>query len=149
MNCTHLKSRIMKRVISLFVVAVVIMQVQLLFAQTASIAPTERVDDWLLLGTHAVDYTLDRDVISLKERKNVEALKLVVKNGTLNMHKCTVHFTDGETKSIEISQEVNQANDGVIMDLKGSNRSVEKVTFWYDTKNSSDKKSVIEVWGRS
>lgn len=138
----------MKGLISLLVVAVLLIQAQQLFAQTASSVPA-RVDDWLLLGTHTVDYTLDRDVIALKEKRKFEALKLVVKNGTLNMHKCTVHFTDGETKDIELSDGMNKANDGIIMDLKGSNRSVEKVTFWYDTKNNSDKRSVVEVWGKN
>mgnify|MGYP003413961822 FL=1 len=64
------------------------------------------------------------------------------------MHKCTVHFADGETKDIEFSEEVNKANDGRMMDLKGSNRKIEKVTFWYDSKNSSDSKSIVEVWGK-
>lgn len=140
----------MKKLISLLVVAVVLIQVQLLYAQTASLnAAVEAADEWLLLGTRTVDYTIDRDVISLKEKGKFEALKLVVKNGTLNMHKCTVHFTDGGTKEIELSDEVNKANDGIIMDLKGSNRLIEKVTFWYDSKNSSDNKSIVEVWGRS
>ena len=140
----------MKKLISLLVVAVVLIQVQLLYAQTASLnAAVDAADEWLLLGTRTVDYTIDRDVISLKEKGKFEALKLVVKNGTLNMHKCTVHFTDGGTKEIELSDEVNKANDGIIMDLKGSNRLIEKVTFWYDSKNSSDNKSIVEVWGRS
>ena len=140
----------MKKLISLLVVAVVLIQVQLLYAQTASLnAAVGAADEWLLLGTRTVDYTIDRDVISLKEKGKFEALKLVVKNGSLNMHKCTVHFTDGGTKEIELSDEVNKANDGIIMDLKGSNRLIEKVTFWYDSKNSSDNKSIVEVWGRS
>ena len=140
----------MKKLISLLVVAVVLIQVQLLYAQTASLnAAVDAADEWLLLGTRTVDYTIDRDVISLKEKGKFEALKLVVKNGTLNMHKCTVHFTDGGTKEIELSDEVNKTNDGIIMDLKGSNRLIEKVTFWYDSKNSSDSKSIVEVWGKS
>jgi hypothetical protein len=60
-----------------------------------------------------------------------------------------VHFADGETKDIEFSDEVNKANDGRMMDLKGSNKQIEKVTFWYDTKDSSDKRSEVEVWGKN
>jgi len=117
---------------------------QISMAQTASLA------GWKLLGTRTVDYTIDRDVINLDESNEaITALKFTVKNGTLNMHKCTVHFADGDTKDIAFSEEVNKTNDGRVMDLKGSNRKIEKVTFWYDTKNSSDKKSIVEVWGKN
>lgn len=113
-------------------------------AQIASLA------DWKLLGTRTVDYTIDRDVITLDESKEpITALKFTVKNGTLNMHKCTVHFADGETKDIAFSEEVNKTNDGRMMDLKDSNKKIEKVTFWYDTTGSSDKKSIVEVWGKN
>lgn len=140
----------MKKLISLLVIIVMLVQVQTLFAQTAAIVPVERTDNWVLLGTHVVDYTIDRDVISFKEKSGkFAALKFVVKDGTINMHKCTVHFAGGETKDIPFSEEVNSANDGKMLDLKGSNLAIEKVTFWYDTKNSSDKKSVVEVWGKS
>ena len=72
----------------------------------------------------------------------------MVKNGTLNMHKCTVHFKNGDTQDIEFSEEVNKKNDCRIMALKGNSRAIEKVTFWYDTKGSADKKSIVEVWGK-
>lgn len=115
-----------------------------------SMAQIASLESWKLLGTRTVDYTIDRDVITLDESKEpITALKFTVKNGTLNMHKCTVHFADGETKDIEFSEEVNKTNDGRMMDLKGSNKKIEKVTFWYDTKNSSDNKSVVEVWGKN
>lgn len=122
-----------------------IAQAQMVFAQHAD----KSLDGWTLLGTRTVDYTLDRDVVAVKDTRDIlTALKFKVKNGTLNMHKCTVHFADGETKDIEFSEEVNKANDGLIMDLKGSNRKIEKVTFWYDTKNTSDNKSIVELWGK-
>ncbi len=115
-----------------------------------SMAQIDSLAGWKLLGTRTVDYTIDRDVIDLDESTEpITALKFTVKNGTLNMHKCTVHFTDGDTKDIAFSEEVNKTNDGRVMDLKGSNRKIEKVTFWYDTKNSSDKKSIVEVWGKN
>lgn len=125
--------------------AIVMMQAQLSFAQLAD----KSLDGWTLLGTRTVDYTIDRDVVEMKDSKEYfTALKFVVKNGTLNMHKCTVHFTDGDTRDISFADEVNKRNDGLMMDLKGSNRTIEKVTFWYDTKNSSDNKSIVELWGK-
>lgn len=127
------------------VIAILLTQVSMTKAQTAD----KSLDGWTLLGTCTVDYTLDRDVVSLNDTKgHFTALKFVVKNGTVNMHKCTVHFTDKESKDIQFSDEVNKANDGLILDMKGSNRGIEKVTFWYDTKNTSDNKSIVQLWGK-
>ena len=114
------------------------------FAQIAN----KSLDGWTLLGTRTVDYTLDRDVVSITNNQIFSELKLMVKNGTLKMHKCTVHFEDGDTKDISFTDDVNKTNDGRILDLKGSNRTIEKVTFWYDTKNDSKNKSIVELWGK-
>ena len=118
---------------------------QLTYAQTVD----KSLDGWTLLGTCTVDYTLDRDVVSVKETMEIfTALKFIVKNGTINMSKCIVHFMDRDTKDIAFADEVNKMNDGLMLDLKGSNRRIEKVVFWYDTKNSSNNKSIVELWGK-
>ena len=134
------------KIIGGFLIAISLMtQSQLTNAQTASKA----LDSWSLLGTRVVDYTLDRDVISLaKSEGNITGLKFIVKNGTLNMHKATVHFANGDTQDIEFADQVNATNDGRILELKGNSRPIEKVTFWYDTKNSAKDKATIEVWGK-
>jgi hypothetical protein len=134
-----------KMLITLIVGVIMFAQTQVVLAQKAD----KTLDGWTLLGTRTVDYTLDRDVVSLKESNEYfTSLKFIVKNGTLNMHKCTVHFTNGDTQDIGFSDEVNKANDGRIMELKGNSRPIEKVTFWYDSKNNSNNKSIVELWGK-
>ncbi len=65
-----------KTMIAFIIALVAIAQVQVTFAQKAD----KTFDGWTLLGTRIVDYTLDRDVVSLKESKNsVTGLKFVVK----------------------------------------------------------------------
>ena len=118
-------------------------------AQVSVAQANKSVDGWWLLGARTVDYTLDRDVVSVEDSKTTfTSLKFIVKNGTLNMHKGTVHFKNGDTQDIEFSEAMNKTNDGRLMNLKGNSRPIEKVTFWYDTKNSSDKKSIVEIWGK-
>jgi len=134
-----------KTMITFIIAFIAIMHVQLSFAQKAD----KTLDGWTLLGTRVVDFTLDRDVVSLKDSKNyVTGLKFVVKNGTLNMHKATVHFKNGDTQDIDFTDEVNAVNDGRLWDLKGNSRAIEKITFWYDSKNDSKDKSIVEVWGK-
>jgi len=138
----------MKRIslVAILATFMVLVQAQSSFAQVAA---DKSLDTWTLLGTRTVDYTLDRDVIDFKESgEYFQTLKFIVKNGTLNMHKCTIHFVDGDSKVIELSDEMNKTNDGRILDMKGSNRKIEKVTFWYDSKNDSKDKSIVELWGK-
>ncbi len=115
------------------------------FAQKAD----KILDSWKLLGSRAVDFTLDRDVITLNPKsENVTGLKFIVKNGVINMHKATVHFANGDTQNVEFADQVNASNDGRIVELKGNSRAIEKVTFWYDTDNDSSRKAMVEVWGK-
>ena len=134
-----------KMLVALMMGFIMFAQIHVSIAQTAN----KSLDGWTLLGTRTVDYTLDRDVVSLKESTQYfTALKFIVKNGTLNMHKSTVHFANGDHQDIEFAEEVNKSNDGRIMELKGNSRPIEKVTFWYDSKNESNNKSIVELWGK-
>jgi hypothetical protein len=105
---------------------------------------------WDKLGTEAVDYAIDHDVVTLKpgSTETYTALKIKVVNGTVNVHKATVHFANGDTQDVNLPKELSAGNDGKLIDLKGNKRAIEKVTFWYDTKASSNEKAVVEVWGK-
>jgi hypothetical protein len=132
----------MKNVIKWLAAVALVAIVTGAFAQSTN----AKSDNWILLGSHVVDYTLDRDVISLEaSAENFTGLKFKVSNGPINLHKCTVHFSNGETQDVAFSTNVN---DGREVDLYGNTRKIDKVTFWYDTKNSADKKAVVEVWGK-
>lgn len=134
-----------KQILS-FVVLVLLATVTASYAQTVN----KTLDGWTLLGTRAVDYTLDRDVITVEASRNtLTSLKFIVKNGTLNMHKATIHYSNGDTQEIKFPEEVNKLNDNRIIDLAGNSRSIDKVTFWYDTKSASENKATIELWGLS
>jgi hypothetical protein len=105
--------------------------------------------DWQQLGSRVVDYTLDHDVVSLNNSKEAfNQLRISVKGGALNMHKATVHFANGDKQDIDFPEVVSNETGGKVLDLKGNNRVIEKVTFWYDTKANSTEKATIEVWGK-
>jgi hypothetical protein len=110
--------------------------------------PTSKKDNWVLLGTQAVDYLIDRDEVEIDPNSGpYSELKFTVKNGPINMHKCTLHFMDGTTKDVDFSDEVKSKTERII-DFNGSNQQLDKVTFWYDTKNQSPTKATFEVWGK-
>ena len=125
----------------------VMVSVTALHAQMSNL---KALDGWTLLGTRTVDYSLDRDVVTLTEGKDTyTSLKFIVKNGVLNMRKATIHFSNGDNQDIEFADELSKVNDGRKIDLIGNSRYIKKVTFWYDTKMDSNSKSTVELWGKS
>jgi hypothetical protein len=133
----------MKTIISLtFMVAVLLTTLPGIAKKNAPI----NTDSWTLLGSHQVDYLIDRDEIDIVNG-TYDELKFMVKNGTLNMHKCTVYFADGTNRDIDFSDEVKASNERIV-DFKGSNKIIDKVTFWYDTTGKSATKATLEVWGK-
>jgi hypothetical protein len=104
---------------------------------------------WTALGSRVVDYTLDHDVVSLNNSKEVfTQLRVSVSGGALNMHKATVHFANGDKQDIDFPEVATAENTGRMIDLKGNNRVIEKITFWYDTKANSTQKATVEVYGK-
>lgn len=105
---------------------------------------------WTNLGTKVVDYALDRDVFTANSKQTYSALKIKVNNGAVNIHKVTVHFVNGASQDVKLPEVLSKDNDGKLIDLKGNKRVIEKITFWYDTKDRSKEKekAVVEVWAK-
>ncbi len=106
-------------------------------------------DSWVRLGSRKVNYTLDRDVIPVTYRDGVfESIRLVVKGGAINMHKCVVHFENGGVQEIELRHTFTRASSSRVIDLRGNKRIIEKIVFWYDTKNLSRGRATLTVFGK-
>lgn len=121
----------------------------LAFFFTCQAAMAQNKLTWDKIGTETVDYTIDHDVISLnKSQQTYTALKIKVINGTLNIHKATVHFANGDKQDVDLPEVLGPNNDGELIDLAGNKRIIEKVTFWYDTENKNNEKAMVEVWAR-
>lgn len=104
---------------------------------------------WEKLGTRIVNYNLDRDEIPVTLKSGTfNSVKLIVKRSPINLHRFVVHFSNGKTQEILVRKKIPKGGETRIIDLKGGNRGIKKVVFWYDTKNLARGKSIIELWGR-
>lgn len=120
----------------------------LIYARAVHAQTSSGSEDWQMLGTHVVDYTLDYDVIPVTYKKGTfTTLKFRITDGNINMHRCMITYENGDKQEVEIKHQFT-ANSEKVVDLKGNNRIIEKITFWYDTKNASTRKAVIEAWGK-
>jgi hypothetical protein len=106
-------------------------------------------DNWVRLGSRKVNYTLDRDEIPVTYRGGAfESIRVVVTGGSMNMHKCVVHFENGGVQEIDLRHTFTRASSSRVIDLRGNKRFIEKVVFWYDTKNLSRGRATVTVFGK-
>lgn len=104
---------------------------------------------WRQLGSKTVDHLIDHDVINVGYRDGTfQKLRITVTNGGLNMHRCVVHFENGEEQNVELRQNFGKGSTSRIIDLAGNKRFIDRITFWYDSKHNGGRKAVVTVWGR-
>ena len=104
---------------------------------------------WEKLGAKSVSYKIDKDIISVTAREGkFNAIRLNIKNAPLNMHKCVVHFANGETQNVAMKKNFSRGSKSRVIDLKKGQRIISKVVFWYDTKNYTSRRATVELWGR-
>ncbi|OWY23430.1 DUF2541 domain-containing protein [Sphingobacteriales bacterium UPWRP_1] len=104
---------------------------------------------WELLGSKKVNYSLDHDVLHVgKHEGSFKKLKITVTGGSLNMHKMVVEYGNGDKDEIELRHNFGKGSNSRLIDLKGGDRYIKDITFWYDTDNRSNKKATLHVYGR-
>lgn len=104
---------------------------------------------WEFLGARKIDYRLDRDEILVTRAEGVfSAIKLKVRRSPINLHKVVIHYGNGEVDEIETRNNIRAGGETRVIDLPGNKRVIQKVVFWYDTKNLAARKGVLELWGR-
>jgi hypothetical protein len=59
-----------------------------------------------------------------------------------------IHYGNGQTDEIEVRHKFKAGSESRVIDLPGNQRVIQKVVFYYDTKNYANRKAVVELWGR-
>jgi hypothetical protein len=107
------------------------------------------MQDWVSLGTKKVNFGLDRDVIQVSYKDGTfTAIKFEVSDGALNMHRCVVHFENGGKQEVDVRHNFGKGSESRVIDLKGNRRFINKIEFWYDSKNLKNKRATITVLGK-
>ena len=104
---------------------------------------------WDRLGSRAVDYRADFDVIHVGAKEGgFTKLKIAVTGGSLNMHKMVVTYMNGSKEEIDLRHNFRKGSTSRVIDIRGGKRLIKKIKFVYDTKNLASKKAKVHVFGR-
>ena len=119
------------------------------FVLTAAAAAPTLPAKWKLLGKRTVNYKLDKDQIAVTFKEGrFNAIQFKVKRAGLNMHKCVIHFGNGDTQNVILKKHFKPNSASRVIDLQGKKRVIKKVVFWYDSKNNRPIKSMVQLWGK-
>ncbi len=105
---------------------------------------------WDKLGERSVEAT-DNGMTSVDASKTgaVKAIKIKVKKGGINLHRCEIWFQNGTKKSVDLRNDVPAGSESREIDVTDKNNSISRVVFWYDTRNYGKQNAEVELWGRS
>ena len=78
----------------------------------------------------------------------LNALRIKVAKGAINLHRCVVYYKDGQTQDIDVLNAIPQGGQSRIIELTRTDQPVTRLVFVYDTKNRAIEKADIELWGR-
>ncbi len=99
---------------------------------------------WEVLGSKKVNWKVDKDVLLVGPYEGVfNKLKIKVTGGTVHMIKMVVTYGNGMDDEIPLRHVFERGSTSRVIDLKGKNRVIKKITFVYDRKNIS---RGVKVW---
>ena len=122
----------------------------LVFAQIVITADASaaRRPHWELLGQRAVSDRVDHDVISVTAAEGTfRALKLRVKDRAVQFRDMKIHFSNGHVQDVELRHLIPAGGESRVIDIRGHDRAVRSVEFWYDAQSLAGKKAEVELYG--
>ena len=106
-------------------------------------------DKWVFLGERTVKHTLDRDEIMITaKRGEFTKLKFKVKKAKVDFHKVVVVYGNGERMEVELRDKIPAGGETRAIDLRGRDRVIKKIIFFYDTDSRSGKRAVVRLFGK-
>ncbi len=105
---------------------------------------------WERLGERQVTNKLDHDTIVVTSaRGDFVAIKLTVHKRAVTFHRVVVHFRNGGDQEVEIHKNIPADGETRGIDLRGGDRVIHSVDFWYDAKSLGGKQAIVRLWARN
>ena len=119
-----------------------------LSAQRPKVVLSEK-EGWYKIGERKVNFTTDRDDIAILGKDRFSAILFKVKDSPIHLVSATVVYESGDNESLELDFPIASAGESQVINLKGGQRAIKKITLVYKTvANRNDERADIEIWGQ-
>jgi hypothetical protein len=114
-----------------------------LVAQAASAQPR-----WVFLGDKHVDGHDDHDKISIGSKEGTfRQLQIRVKVAPVVFKRVVVHFGNGADEELQFAERINAGGSTRPLDLRGTDRIIKSVEFWYEKARWGERRPTVELYG--
>ncbi|MGH7562704.1 MAG: hypothetical protein ACRENB_16980 [Gemmatimonadales bacterium] len=66
----------------------------------------------------------------------------------VDFHRVTVHFASGGNQQVELRNTIPAGGESRAIDLRGGDRVIRSVEFWYDARTIRGRRAVVRLFGR-
>lgn len=110
---------------------------------------TSQTNLWERLGSRKVSYVGDHDEMMVTAREGTfRALKIKVEKADVHIDHIVVHYRHGRPESLPVRSFIKAGGETRKLDLKGRNRIIRKVDFYYKTPVKEMKKAKVILLGQ-
>ena len=114
------------------------------------ISSAARPGRWELLGERTVTDAVDHDTIPVTAaRGTFRALKIMVEERGVQFRDVKIHFADGQVQDVAIRKVIPAGGESRRIDIRGRDRVVRSVEFWYDAQALGGKRATVKVYGQN
>ena len=104
---------------------------------------------WIHLGDKHVDGKSDHDKISVGTSKGrFRQLQIRVEDADVNFLRAVVHYGNGTDEELQFRERINAGGQTRAMDLRGYERFIKSVEFWYEKANWGSNRPTVRLFGR-
>jgi hypothetical protein len=106
-------------------------------------------DGWAFLGERQVTDRLDHDrIVVTGMRSDFTRIKLTVQRAPVDFRRVVVHFANGADQEVQLRSTVRAGGETRAIDLRGGDRVIRNVDFWYDANTIRGRTAMVRLFGR-
>jgi hypothetical protein len=115
----------------------------------AAAGAAEALPVWVYLGQQRVNPFFDHDRIHVGPITDFRKIKLSVTGNGLFMYDLKVVYRNGGIDHIPVRWHIPQGGGTRIIDLRGGDRVIRNVEFWYGKALNGKGPTFVHLWGRT
>ena len=104
---------------------------------------------WTALGSRIVSDSTDHGTIVISAAQGTyRSVKIMVLRSPVRFDRLVLTFENGERRELKLHELLPAGGETRIIHLKGAERAIRGVDFWYDPKTVGHRGAVVQLVGR-
>jgi hypothetical protein len=104
---------------------------------------------WREIGSKEVDYAVDHDTLNVTSmRGDFRKIRIGVSRAPVKFYRVVLTYGNGNTQEVQVRSLIRPGGQSRVIDLKGNERVIRKVEFWYESASLRRQKALVTLYGR-